>query len=1469
MCMLAVADAAGCDDCHVSEKSGNKCFKRGTDSHICECNREQGWRTVSQGRACLEPHNHCLDEEDWCRTADNAKNSCHDNGNGTYECKCANSNDDGECSGKWCANPTKLRCEEFSDPCVDSDPCVTAGSDNTCTVHAENKSDYTCHCEGKYRISKDGLTCEEPDLCLEMIRDPCNLHATDMYGDPLVQRGSEKSITKGFTNKCRKSVVKATDDTPAHPGYYCDCAENLGWESSPAQAGNRLQVGTEKLTCIATNHCAKSDDPCNTKANIGNSCAETQDGWYTCHCNEAQGWNLAHTGGSSAKKLNLAGTGVETYQGAASCSYTAPAAVCDAAAEEACHTDMGNSCSIVNGAPRCTCLSSIGYKDGSAARDTCVHTACSGHNNCLKGSTCREITHGGYYCQCNASLGHYSTLVEGETDIQKNQRCVEISENHCLVGDPCNTRGHRTNQCTWNGSKATCTCTGRWVKTTVDGQETCLPPGNACDKSTDPCQTQGNPQNVCVDGGGSNTFACECNQPGYFHNALMTKCMCVDKCLIGDPCATSEESANKCSNPGKNSSTQCSDSPVKCTCGNGWTPSKDGTRCIPPNPCDNLACDPCQIRSNPRNRCVNTWTRPITAGNDPFEVYQTNKYANAVGGPVYLFHPLAGNDAQSTYSAARGNLVNTARSTSSVVYTTAQPTTTTVRPSTTQYYTMVNGQKVPYTGTTTGYVRAGTTTRQNVHYGGAFNSATSTDTNTVKVHNYASGWNNGVVNAINTHADPNGYQCQCYGSWMAPIGSQTCEPADPCVSNPCGTQAGNVCVSNVYNRGERSYVCMCGAIGFHTPDGAQSCEACHDPCQVGDPCNTVASGAKNTCTAQEVTSKQIPGLLIQSVSTTLRGHGTWENHPDRYELSVVAAALHELGSAVSPVYNEEGFCYDQQDCFDTRGNAEHINSLYCMRLVTIDQIVVEAVTAAQEGNCSTYTCSCSEEYNLQLFQQHETCTRCHDPCLSDPCSTRSSGEATGNVCKWVKDVAGTPTEITEHRQYAYTHVDWPTLSKAQRLQHYFGYLQQGDQVCGTYECSCEGVGYVVDNTDEAGASCTLCTDPCANDPCFTSLDPLNECVANNDDDFCAGYTCTCRGQGYQVDATQQTCDRCVNPCDSDADPCNVKDLSSNNVCTPWTERPRPTRAPDAASTDRTTGTTTGTVARPATRTDRRLLQASAGVRSSRCYTYDANGNEVTVACGNTATNNVVQYVTAPTTVSSGVVGTTGSVYTGTTTRVVQPTTTVTRVVQQPTTTTIVQPVERDWVIQIADDHHLPNTVSCGAYQCTCDDAKFSNVALAGGEICLRNACPTAEQLCEDGNACDVDPTDADGKALNTCEVVSLNTYLEKDIDTGCPLARKCTCGEGYIAIYDSTSNNVGMSCYELPKTCRDNACNSVDANGDAIEGNSCVIDDVIGGDYHCECLAEGFSVSADTWQCVPDRVSTTPRPTRNVGRNGL
>jgi len=353
--------------------------------------------------------------------------------------------------------------------------------------------------------------------------------------------------------------------------------------------------------------------------------------------------------------------------------------------------------------------------------------------------------------------------------------------------------------------------------------------------------------------------------------------------------------------------------------------------------------------------------------------------------------------------------------------------------------------------------------------------------------------------------------------------------------------------------------------------------------------------------------------------------------------------------------------------------------------------------------------------------------------------------------------------------------------------------------------------------------CTLCEDPCLNDPCnMRAADAeaeggANRChVVNNGDYECASYTCSCNSAGgFFPTANSLACqrDECVvDPCRDD--PCNSAG-NAKNTCenlSHHTDMPCGTYKCTCDSLDDGTwefhnGTCVNTeceedpcLADPCNSgvtgnacyagDTVELHRTTSRQNGARCYVVNADGSETDVACtGNYATTSVNQGATTTgTTTTTNVVyqpaTTTNVVYqpattgTTTTTNVVYQPATTTNVVYQPTTTTQYRPVttsrtETETVTSTETYYtteDVTTTVSlvrqCGVYRCVCGNDQYELViATDTTETCMACADPCLS---------------THHKYDDPCNTRASGNYCYQSADFACQ-RYECECANGYTA----------------------------------------------------------------------------------------
>lgn len=339
------------------------------------------------------------------------------------------------------------------------------------------------------------------------------------------------------------------------------------------------------------------------------------------------------------------------------------------------------------------------------------------------------------------------------------------------------------------------------------------------------------------------------------------------------------------------------------------------------------------------------------------------------------------------------------------------------------------------------------------------------------------------------------YTCECGHGFLPALNKTSCNRCDDGCSrgDPCASAAEplNVCVadpSNIDSQGCGGYSCKCDGPNWIESIDGRSCQSCYDPCSL-DPC---------------ATSKDIRNICVLSSSGSDRGNEGSSNC-DTYRCSCggVGFITGFLAQTCDPCPNP---CLQSDPCQTSVSDANQCT-------MTLSNEV---------GHCGTVQCTCGPGYYLMKGSDgHQYCEMCDDPCdlEHDPCKVRESAL---NECRAV-----------------------------QRSSLRGAALLAGENdVCGHYECTCLGKGWI---KGPGLQTCEECPDPCRNDPCSSSEDYRNQCmptpIPEGDDvkQRCPHYKCVCSAHGWLDTEDRKSCRRCTSPCDSD--PCNSA-ADPRNVCTP-------------------------------------------------------------------------------------------------------------------------------------------------------------------------------------------------------------------------------------------------------------------------------------------------------------------------------
>jgi hypothetical protein len=224
----------------------------------------------------------------------------------------------------------------------------------------------------------------------------------------------------------------------------------------------------------------------------------------------------------------------------------------------------------------------------------------------------------------------------------------------------------------------------------------------------------------------------------------------------------------------------------------------------------------------------------------------------------------------------------------------------------------------------------------------------------------------------------------------------------------------------------------------------------------------------------------------------------------------------------------------------------------CMRYGTVNgtlntcsyvQDLNSSISAVGPYKCGFHTCTCDTKGGWKLVVDSAGMQRCdpQDPCLNDPCS---SNEDPLNECV---PLYVPPLEVFDPSQVFGDIPGRRTYIPSGWMRNFitpFSFL-----------CKCRGLGW----TTPIGAQTCQMPDPCLmGDPCSSSQNPDNLCISGRYDNSkqassktmdtnVKDYFCECSGRGWFTPDSRQYCDRCPNPCLTNADAC-ASNYDSANVC---------------------------------------------------------------------------------------------------------------------------------------------------------------------------------------------------------------------------------------------------------------------------------------------------------------------------------
>lgn len=1150
------------DPCLSTKNDRNVCVDYRNGTYRCTC--ATNYYIVSlNGGSCLPAPNYCV-LSDPCLTRYQG-NKC------VYSCQGERCNHVCQCLEGWMNvrdAAGRDTCERTPQPCL-PDPCLRREDiQNSCVDLGAGR--WRCNCGGaRYapRLAADGVTitgCQKTD-------DIC-----------LTPQAAAACATNVTGNLC----IDTTSDNRLRT-FQCACSA-LGWTKRNATA------------CIPPpNRCLEGGIPgyCSVRDNAtgvalpGNRCVDNRDGTYACICLQP-GWNPNFGAQRCIAPVDFCARALSSGQ-------------------DVCYTrvsGVNNQCvDLRNGTYFCRCDTTRGYRASIGAQRCEAPVNGCLDNPCLQGrdalNTCTSRPDGTWVCVC----GGFDYIPDPDRppgtackfQLRYNE-CYNYTSNPLNLQnydpkDPCRLTGNPDNSCIdlrrpVNGHQ--CICRNGFINRTIQSANGiplwCEPPVNAC-AAQDPCRIAGgNRFNFCVyDGNGQ--YHCECAQRGWNVSQDGKSCRQVGNPCLGAPCTA--VAGNVCTNLGDGTYTcnctaaaylntqgnqrciqranlclyndpcstranrrnQCLSFPeyYNCNClGRGWTTAVDQKSCIPPPNACLLNVDACQSRFNSLNYCIDHKDGTYNCDcSDPYFDVSPNAQNCSCRSPCLIGDPcnVIANSNNSCVILAPGDSLagNLKSPTNCGIFrctcnqgwfkvTTLWGTERCQPPDPCNRFDPCSSSSNPGNLCINGYDGLGaqynpltdplnpvnvairSTAGQPVRPLPSYNSLSNYNSNTDYPLQVLS--NPALQNLFLTQppvlplaALPTTFSTAFFpGRRMLGVDplKKTAFPRPRILSFPkreVRTHA-NVAASYLDDRPTRrarldfgdastifyaanSYFCQCEATGWTTPLGAQFCLP-PNRCTQGDPCAT-ARDYLNTCT---------PGSRTGSV-----------------------------------------------------GIGDVLNDPYIVNLTP-------------NGYGADYSCNCAAR-GWYPSSDRRFCLPCANPCKSaaDPCNV---ARGTTNICFWEFD------ETPSLRRQAQS--GW-------RRQGGLGENQGTSSLCGRYLCVCDNANMWVSSSK--GQTCVKCGDACAGDPCKSTQNEGNSCqntvypsllnynstlqgeLGENPPallDFpnilnqvqasrqpanpCGVYNCTCAEPEWIPTQNGNSCVRCINPCESRADPCKVIASGSRNTC---------------------------------------------------------------------------------------------------------------------------------------------------------------------------------------------------------------------------------------------------------------------------------------------------------------------------------
>jgi len=439
----------------------NVCTNNRDGTLTCKCDSVKGYSLVPGGKKCKAPVNQCL-VGDPCKAAQDKANTCTDFGDGTYACACGGYDWEQEqdynghdvCAYHYQVN----KCWVAADGKTPADPCLTReDSSNSCSDMRQQGFKCNCALANGWRTGPDQQSCLPPlnpckepggNFCGDVKYNVCVYMGRGKYRCDCMARGYTEGKNLQLQPTCEEPqrlcpvLASTTDPCRTEGGGGNQCLDNLDgtYACRCNKQGHRLAKGGRR--CLPPPDPCLQNDPCKASVNRQNYCEGKPDGTHVCRC-RGRGWTQSNNKQACLPPKNSC-VGDE-FLGPDPCrTEDDPANRCIDKADgtHICKCD-GEDFYANAGFQVCECKSPCLMGDPCAQQEsdqnTCTETS---YSNDLAGRTSKRKegpNHcGTYTCTCNA-FGWKKVTTDFGTE-----RCVPPQP---CSDDPCLSRLNSANKC--------------------------------------------------------------------------------------------------------------------------------------------------------------------------------------------------------------------------------------------------------------------------------------------------------------------------------------------------------------------------------------------------------------------------------------------------------------------------------------------------------------------------------------------------------------------------------------------------------------------------------------------------------------------------------------------------------------------------------------------------------------------------------------------------------------------------------------------------------------------------------------------------------------------------------------------------------------------------------------------------------------------------------------------------------------